>query len=328
MILESGTRDEIASCSLAQGAIGIRHLRIFEKVAEIGTYSGAASALRTSTPSLIKQVRDLERILGVCLFLKHGKCPTLTPLGRRFQQSAKQLIREWELLLNDAERWRYSDETRMECGVPEYIAASSTFAGFLRQFFDRHPGFPLKIVETMKDVEVDQVLDGELDCAFTIAPPKHRGIRWSRVASNPVQVILPEDHPLAEDDIVNPLLLDWSEYLSLDRQSYTTLGDKLRGYVRDNLELNEPDAPAMISRASMLLEAISAGQGFALTWGLTYSGLNRGYVSRPLSATGSNPGLYLYWRAGDGDVQAKNLDKAVRELGRNLPGFQTDSSDV
>jgi DNA-binding transcriptional LysR family regulator len=328
MILESGTRDKIAGSSLAQGAIGIRHLRIFEKVAEIGTYSGAASALRTSTPGLIKQVRDLERILGVCLFLKHGKCPTLTPLGKRFLQSAKQLIREWELLLNDAERWKYSDARCMVCGVPEYIAASSTFAGFVRQFFDRHPGFPLKIMETMKDIEVDQVLDGELDCGFTISPPKHRGIRWSRVASNPVQVILSEDHPLADEVIVNPLLLDWSEYLSLDRQSYTTLGDKLRGYVRDNLELNEPDAPAMISRVSMLLEAISAGQGFALSWGLSYSGVNRGYVSRPLSTTGPNSGLYLYWRAGDEDVQAKSLDRAVRELGHDIPGFLIDQSDV
>src|SRR5262245_23946358 len=49
-------------------AMDLRHLRYFIAVAEAGGFSKAAARLRVSQPALWRQVRQLERDLGVRLF--------------------------------------------------------------------------------------------------------------------------------------------------------------------------------------------------------------------------------------------------------------------
>ncbi len=61
----------------------LRVLRYFVGVAESGSTLAAAEALSTSQPSLLRQVRQFERELGIALFEPgHGRL-RLTPAGRR-----------------------------------------------------------------------------------------------------------------------------------------------------------------------------------------------------------------------------------------------------
>jgi len=59
----------------------LRQLRYFQAVAETGTFTAAAERSRVAQPALWKQVRDLERELGVGLFEKAGRRVRLTSSG-------------------------------------------------------------------------------------------------------------------------------------------------------------------------------------------------------------------------------------------------------
>src|SRR3989441_1088004 len=67
----------------------LRHLRYFVAVSEEGSFLRAAGRLRVAQPALSKQIRDLEREVGVALFHRLPRGIRLTPAGEAFLVEAR-----------------------------------------------------------------------------------------------------------------------------------------------------------------------------------------------------------------------------------------------
>ena len=74
-------------------------LRYVLEVANEKSISAAAKKLYLSQPSLSQQIINLEKELGIPLFVRHSKSVTLTDAGEQFVQSAKRILNEKEQLL-------------------------------------------------------------------------------------------------------------------------------------------------------------------------------------------------------------------------------------
>ena len=70
----------------------LRQLRYFRAVAETGTFMAAAERSRVAQPALWKQVRDLERELGVGLFERVGRRVRLTSSGTLLLERVAQAL--------------------------------------------------------------------------------------------------------------------------------------------------------------------------------------------------------------------------------------------
>ncbi|MEU4693685.1 LysR family transcriptional regulator [Actinoplanes sp. NPDC023714] len=70
----------------------LRHLRYFVAIAEAGTVSAAAARLHVTQPSLSRQLRQLERDLGVDLFDLVGRRLLLSPAGRTLLPLARDVL--------------------------------------------------------------------------------------------------------------------------------------------------------------------------------------------------------------------------------------------
>ena len=71
----------------------LRHLSYFVAVADAGGITGAARSLHVSQPSISAALGQLERRLGLQLFLRHhAQGLSLTSAGRRLLGQARQLI--------------------------------------------------------------------------------------------------------------------------------------------------------------------------------------------------------------------------------------------
>jgi len=70
----------------------LRHLRYFVAVAEAGSFLRAASRLRVAQPALSKQIRDLEREVGVPLFERLPRGARLTQAGEHFLPDARNAL--------------------------------------------------------------------------------------------------------------------------------------------------------------------------------------------------------------------------------------------
>lgn len=70
----------------------LRTFRYFVAVAEAGSVNAAAHALHLTQPSLARQLRRLERRLGLPLLELQGGRTVLTETGRRFLPHARELL--------------------------------------------------------------------------------------------------------------------------------------------------------------------------------------------------------------------------------------------
>src|SRR5439155_24859855 len=70
----------------------LRHLRYFVAVAEEGSFLRAASRLRVAQPALSKQIRDLEREVGVKLFERLPRGARVTRAGEQFLSNARAAL--------------------------------------------------------------------------------------------------------------------------------------------------------------------------------------------------------------------------------------------
>src|SRR5437899_11780068 len=70
----------------------LRHLRYFVAVAEEGSFLRAARRLHVAQPALAKQIRDLEREVGVQLFERLPRGARVPPAGEDVLRHARHAL--------------------------------------------------------------------------------------------------------------------------------------------------------------------------------------------------------------------------------------------
>lgn len=95
-------------------------LRLLETVAELGSFTAAAGALRLSQPSVSARVAAIERTLGAQLFTRDTRGARLTPGGARYLGYVRRSLR----LLDEAARAVVADELppTLHVGIPPSYA--------------------------------------------------------------------------------------------------------------------------------------------------------------------------------------------------------------
>lgn len=152
----------------------LRQLQFFVAVAERLNFSRAAEALYISQPSLSYQIAELERELGVELFMRDRRRVALSPAGALLLEPSRELLAVSERIRNiageiarngagpDAGSGRLrvgfdSTEDHFECiGITDALA----------RFSSLFPGVDLDCRQQDFDLCTRGLLDGELDVAF------------------------------------------------------------------------------------------------------------------------------------------------------------------
>ena len=84
--------------------VELRHLRYFIAVAEELNFSRAAERMHMAQPPLSAAIRQLERDVGVDLFVRTTREVKLTDAGRAFLQGARRTLADAERAAEDARR--------------------------------------------------------------------------------------------------------------------------------------------------------------------------------------------------------------------------------
>src|ERR1700723_3815255 len=178
----------------------LKQLEYFRHVAELGSFTRAASFLSVVQPALSRQVRQLETELGQSLFERNGRGVVLTDAGTRLLEHARGILTQVGRARQELEDQRNGDSGHFTLGLPPTLGRSVTVP-LVKAFERRLPNAQLATVEGLSAYIVEWLNLGRIDCAlvynalgsptldlqplleeqlFLIAPLPARGARKAR----------------------------------------------------------------------------------------------------------------------------------------------------
>jgi DNA-binding transcriptional LysR family regulator len=172
--------------------LDLRKLRYFVAVAEELGFVRAAERLHIAQPVLTRQIKALERELGVQLFTRSTRGTALTPAGTVLLDDARAILRSATAVRRRV-RQAARGGSRLTIGFMPGILPTET----VRALRERFHGLRVDVVRTSWDDQVEMVLDGRVDASFVRFPIKGRGLTVIPLYTEPRVVALPATHPLA-----------------------------------------------------------------------------------------------------------------------------------
>ena len=130
----------------------IQQLKYIITISENGSLNKAAEVLFITQPSLTSAVRELEKELGITLFNRGGKGVTLTNDGTEFLQYARQVVAQYDRLL---EKYGRSGTLRKKFGIStqHYSFAVKSFVEMVKQFDTDEYEFAVRETKTSEVIE-------------------------------------------------------------------------------------------------------------------------------------------------------------------------------
>jgi DNA-binding transcriptional LysR family regulator len=179
--------------------VDARLWRSFAAVADELHYGRAAARLHITQPALSRQIRDLERALGVRLFDRTSRRVVLSPAGHAVLGQARRALTESDRAVRLARLAAQGDWGELAISVLPAVTLA-LLPAIIRAYRAAHPTIGIRISELFDDEQLAALTAGRIDAGFlraTAAPP---GIRLQSLLTEPVLAGLPAEHRLAGHD--------------------------------------------------------------------------------------------------------------------------------
>lgn len=147
----------------------LRQLRYFVCVAELQSFTKAATRIHIAQPALSRQVKALEEEVGVELLVRTARGVQLTEAGVRLKQLAESILRQIDDLPGNLKEYSGQPFGSIVVGLPPSIAYLIA-ANLIDICEKNYPLISLRIIENTSVVLRDWLNEGKIDLAVLTDP--------------------------------------------------------------------------------------------------------------------------------------------------------------
>jgi DNA-binding transcriptional LysR family regulator len=245
--------------------VELRHLRYFVAVAEMGNVSHAATdRLHVAQPSLSRQIRDLEKAVGVPLLERTPRGVCLTDAGHAFLDEARAILKYTDEAVARIRSIGGKREAELHVGDFPLVAAR-IMPSLLRDYQKAMPNVRVQLHAWPVEKEIAAVRDGQLQLAIIIPPLTgnwRRELRFEELMSLRVCLAVSRNHPFARRKAVSLTEAARQPFVGLLHEEFP----QHRVYV-SAIFARVKDKPRFVEEHdgwSGLLSAVDAGTGVAI----------------------------------------------------------------
>ncbi|MDT4817753.1 HTH-type transcriptional regulator GltC [compost metagenome] len=180
--------------------LDLRQLHYFVAVAEEEHVGRAAERLHISQSPLSRQIAQLEEKLELVLFERSQQRIRLTRDGRTLLAETKAFLTHANRLESLARRLGRGDEGGLCIGYLEYAMHSGVLPNALRELSDGRPAVHIALYNQQSETQLEGLRQRSLDIALVCEPPSpdDPDLEAAQVLNDPMLLVLPAGHPLAE----------------------------------------------------------------------------------------------------------------------------------
>lgn len=166
----------------------LKQIDYFVHVAELGSFTRAATVLRVAQPALSRQVRALEVELRQPLFDRNGRGVTLTEAGKRLLAHGRGILQQVERARLDLADHRGVPSGRLAIGLAPSVSRLLT-APLVEAFRERFPKCTLTVVEGLSTYALEWLVLGRIDCAVVYNATPAAAIELQPVLDEPLYLV-------------------------------------------------------------------------------------------------------------------------------------------
>jgi DNA-binding transcriptional LysR family regulator len=291
----------------------LRHLRYFVAVAEERSFVRAAKRLHVAQPALSKQIRDLEREVGVQLFERLPRGARATQAGERFLRNARVALESAARAVATAQE--ADSRKALKFAHSDLYVYTPLVLKLLAAFRRAAPETPIRVVR-VSDAEQPAALRAErVDVAATfVGTWPVAGLEALQLADGVITgVLLPATHPLAKQPRIR--LQDLADLIWLHPSQHSR--PELYRVLRTALESRGLSPVRHRGRRGDIAAnvAIAAGDSWSLANAATaalYADMDESIVHRPFVDAPIPLWFALVWRH---DVRSPLVERLVQVAG-------------
>jgi LysR family nitrogen assimilation transcriptional regulator len=172
----------------------LKQLEYFRHVAELGSFTRAASFLSVVQPALSRQVRQLEAELGQNLFDRNGRGVVLTDAGTRLLEHTRGILMQVGRARQELEDQRNGDSGHVVLGLPPSLGRSVTVP-LVKAFGRLLPNASLATVEGLSAYMLEWLNVGRVDCALVYNAPASPSVDLQPLLDDQLFLIAPLSKP-------------------------------------------------------------------------------------------------------------------------------------
>jgi len=177
-------------------------LKTLIHVAELGSLSKASDRLHVAQPALSRQIRQLEKELGVYLFERHGRGMEITAAGLEVLERATRIMDELESIRTSVAGGRAAFRGMVAIGTTPTIAEIVTVP-LVQRIRDTHPDLSIRFSSAFSGYLLDWLQRGELELAISYDPQPLHTLRIEPVMMENLVLVGPPEARLNLDTAVS-----------------------------------------------------------------------------------------------------------------------------
>ena len=228
-------------------------------VAELGSLNKASERLHIVQPALSRQIRLLERELGVQLFERHGRGMVPTGAGAQVVARAVRIMQEIGQIRADMARERAALSGEVVIGLSPNVA-ELLIVPLARRLASQHPSVKLKFATAYAGSIQEWLQTGDVDLAVIYEQNKVTTIKYQPLLREPVSVIVsPVLLPPGTNSISFRALSNWPLILPSERHSLRGIIERIASEHGVELQTRYE-----VDDFNAVRDLVSAGLGVAL----------------------------------------------------------------
>ena len=251
----------------------LKQLAYFVRVAEMGSFTRAATALNVAHPALSRQIRLLEVELRQNLLKRNGRGASPTEAGQLLLQHGRGILHQVERAQEELEQARNKLGGKVALGMPPSVARVLTVP-LTRAFREKMPDAHLSISEGLTAAMQESLLNGRLDIALLYNAKATAGLEISHLVQEELWLVQARQSALQEDPPPLPIRLKEVAKLPLVIPSRP---NAIRMHVESEMAGIgcRPNIALEIDGVTSILELVADGAGSAI--------LSRNAVTRSIN---------------------------------------------